>query len=105
MGFLMDGLDAEGYDRSYSDRVLVRRIVEYFKPQMRRILTVAAAVLLTSLASTLLTIFISRGIDQLQANPTQATMIRVAATGAGVACLCYLLNVIRRRFSTEDVGN
>src|SRR5258708_22451290 len=105
MGFLMDGLDAEGYDRSYSDRVLVRRIVEYSKPQMRRILTVAAAVLLTSLASTLLPIFISRGIDQLQANPTQATMLRVAATVAGLACLGYLFNFIRRWFSTEAVGN
>src|SRR5258708_38662255 len=97
MGFLMDGLDAEGYDRSYSDRVLVRRIVESFEPQMRRILTVAAAVLLTSLASTLLPIFLSRGIDQFQANPAQATMLRVAATGAGLAWLGHPVNFIRRR--------
>ncbi len=30
MGFILDGLDTENYDRSYSDRELVRRIVGYF---------------------------------------------------------------------------
>ena len=30
MGFLMDGLDAEGYDRTYSDRDLLSRIGAYF---------------------------------------------------------------------------
>src|SRR5258707_2599978 len=105
MGFLMDGLDAEGYDRSYSDRVLVRRIIRYFKPQMRRIMTVALAVLLTSLANTGLPIFISRGIDQLQANPTLENMLRLAATVTGLACLGYLFNFIRRWFSSEAVGN
>ncbi len=35
MGFIMDGLDAEDYDRSYSDRELVRRILRYFRPKLR----------------------------------------------------------------------
>ena len=35
MGFLMDGLDAESYDRSYDDRRLVERILKYFKPNRR----------------------------------------------------------------------
>ena len=33
MGFIMDGLDAEAYDRQYSDGYLVRRIASYFRPQ------------------------------------------------------------------------
>ena len=32
MGFVMGGLDAEDYDRHYSDRELLRRIGGYFKP-------------------------------------------------------------------------
>jgi hypothetical protein len=32
-GFVLDGLDAEAYDRSYSDKALVRRIAEYFRHQ------------------------------------------------------------------------
>lgn len=36
MGFIMDGLDAEEYDRSYTDGELVKRIIGYFKPQAGR---------------------------------------------------------------------
>ena len=32
MGFIMEGLDAEAYDRTYSDRQLVARIRDYFRP-------------------------------------------------------------------------
>ncbi len=32
MGFIMDGLDAEAYDREYSDRQLLKRIIGYFRP-------------------------------------------------------------------------
>src|SRR5437588_14062 len=66
MGFIMDGLEAEAYDREYSDKQLVQRIIQYFKPQMRRIMLVAVVVLLTALVDTGLPIVISRGIDQLQ---------------------------------------
>ena len=59
MGFLMDGLDAEAYDRKYTDRQLIRRISTYFKPETGRIAAVVTAVVLTSLANTALPIFIS----------------------------------------------
>ena len=32
MGFILDGLDTEAYDRNYSDRELLRRILGYFRP-------------------------------------------------------------------------
>ena len=34
MGFIMDGLDAEAYDRTYGDRALLRRILGYFRPKL-----------------------------------------------------------------------
>ena len=46
MGFIFDGLDAEAYDRRYSDRALVARVIGYFKPQLGRMLVVAVAVVL-----------------------------------------------------------
>jgi hypothetical protein len=49
MGFLMDGLDSEAYDRTYTDRQLVGRILRYFRPQARKMLIVAGAIVLTSL--------------------------------------------------------
>ena len=35
MGFIMDGLDAEAYDREYSDRQLLKRIIGYFRPHLQ----------------------------------------------------------------------
>jgi ATP-binding cassette subfamily B protein len=45
MGFFA-GLNDEKYDRQYTDRQLVRRIFEYFKPQTRRFVWVMALVVL-----------------------------------------------------------
>jgi len=50
MGFIMDGLESEAYDRNYPDRELVRRVLAYFKPHVRKLLLVAAAITLNSLA-------------------------------------------------------
>lgn len=47
MGFIMDGLDAEAYDRNYSDRQLIARIIGYFRPKLRIMLIVAALIVLT----------------------------------------------------------
>ena len=43
MGFIFDGLDAEAYDRRYTDRALVVRVIGYFKPEIGRMLLVAAS--------------------------------------------------------------
>ena len=48
MGFIMDGLAAEGYDREYSDAQLVRRIYRYFRPYVGTMLTVGLAVFLAA---------------------------------------------------------
>src|SRR5437763_17118719 len=77
MGFVMDGLEAEAYDRSYSDRDLLRRIGGYFRPALRAMLFVAALVVLNSVIDTALPIAISRGIDAL-ATHTLATPQRSA---------------------------
>ncbi len=50
MGFVLDGLDAEDYDRDYSDGALVGRILGYFRPQARKMAVVASVVVLGALA-------------------------------------------------------
>ena len=46
MGFILDGLDTEAYDRNYSDRELVIRIVGYFRPHARQMVLVALMLVL-----------------------------------------------------------
>ena len=52
MGFILDGLDTESYDRSYSDRYLISRLVGYFRPYTRQMLLVGLMLALNSLAGT-----------------------------------------------------
>ncbi len=65
MGFVMDGLDSEAYDRKYNDRDLVRRILTYFRPHRRTMAIVAGAIGLSSLVGTGVPLLISRGIDAI----------------------------------------
>src|SRR5215831_12674780 len=65
MGFIMDGLEAEAYDRTYSDSSLVARIIGYFRPKLPIMIFVAVLIILTSLLDTAFPILISRGIENL----------------------------------------
>ena len=46
MGFVMDGLDAEAYDKTYSDRELLRRVLGDFRPEAGRMAVISVAVLI-----------------------------------------------------------
>jgi len=51
-GLYLDGLETEAYDRNYSDRELIMRIVSYFKPYGRQMGVVGLMITLNSLAGT-----------------------------------------------------
>jgi ABC-type multidrug transport system fused ATPase/permease subunit len=105
MGFIMDGLDAESYDRSYRDRDLVKRIVAYFRPQAARIGVVAVAILLNSLVSTGLPIYISDVLDRLEIDPASINLILTALIITALGVAGWIFNFIRQRFQAEAVGN
>jgi len=65
MGFIMDGLDAEAYDRTYKDRQLIARIISYFRPKLGVMLFVAVLVVLNSSLDTAFPLLIAHSIDTL----------------------------------------
>jgi ATP-binding cassette subfamily B protein len=105
MGFIMDGLDAEAYDRQYTDSELVRRILVYFKPEAGRMVAVAVAVVLNSLSEVMLPIAISGYLDQLQQSPETFNPVWAAAVLGFVGSLAWIFNYIRQRLSAEAIGN
>ncbi|MCB9457845.1 MAG: ABC transporter ATP-binding protein [Anaerolineaceae bacterium] len=105
MGFIMDGLDAEEYDRQYSDRMLVRRILGYFRPQLPRMLAVATAIVLSSAVSTGLPIFISDGLDRLQTDTTTTTLLTILTIITLLGVLGWVFNAIRQWVTAAAVGN
>ena len=65
MGFIMEGLDAESYDRTYDDRGLVERILRYFKPNRRAMGLIVVMIVLNSAMDALLPVLISSTINQI----------------------------------------
>jgi len=66
MPFILDGLDSEDYDRSYSDRDLLRRIIGYFRPYRSQITLTSLMLTLNSAAGTAGPILISKALDLVQ---------------------------------------
>ncbi|HEX5417125.1 MAG TPA: ABC transporter ATP-binding protein [Chloroflexota bacterium] len=105
MGFFMDGLDPEAYDRTYSDRQLLGRIIGYFRPQTGVLLFVAGLIVLNSLSNIVLPVLVSRGIDGLgNAITVQAvTWLVGAILVAGV--LGWTTNFLRQWLTARLVGD
>ena len=105
MGFVLDGLEAEDYDRNYGDRALVRRILGYFRPQARTMIVVAAMVALASLVEAGVPIAVSRGVDALAGNPSLQLLLMIAGGVTVFGSLAWFFNYIRQSFSARAVGD
>lgn len=105
MGFIMDGLESESYDRSYSDLELVKRILGYFRPHLMKMLLVSAVVFLSSLANLALPIVVSAAIDQLQFSPEDFAPIGVSLLLAAIASVGWVANLARQWFAAQAVGD
>ncbi len=106
MGFIMDGLDAEAYDRAYSDRTLVARIIGYFRPKLGAMLIVAVMILLGSMLDTVLPVLIARGIDTLRATRSMTATIELLVAAILVSgALSWTCNYLRQRYTARAVGD
>ncbi len=105
MGFLMDGLDPEAYDRTYTDGQLVRRILGYFRPQAPKMAVVALTIVLTSLVDTGVPIVISRSLDRLQAGVAETALLALGGLIMLLGAVSWLFNAVRQRLSAEAVGD
>jgi ATP-binding cassette subfamily B protein len=105
MGFIMDGLDAEAYDRQYTDRQLVVRILDYFWPQTARILLVAAAITAAALLDVALPIYISNSLDQLPVAPALGHLLLIGGVIMLLGVLSWVFNYVRRAISARAVGD
>ncbi len=110
MGFIMDGLDAEAYDREYKDRQLLARIIRYFKPHLSIMSTIAVMIVLNSVMDAAFPFLIARSLDQLDGTadlnvtiwPRTAWLI-AAIFLSGV--LSWSFNFFRQKYTARTVGD
>jgi len=104
MPFILDGLETEDYDRSYSDRELLRRIGAYFRPHRPQMLLAALALALNSAAGTAGPILIARGLDLVAASPSVRALALISLGVTLLAVFAWGLNYLRTLASTRIVG-
>ena len=105
MGFILDGLENEAYDRNYSDRDLLRRVLGYFWPHRKRLVLVVVAITLNSLAASGGPILISAGIDLMARNPSNAAIALLAAGVLVLGAAAWVFNFVQQWFSARVVGD
>ncbi len=104
MGFFA-GLNAEKYDRQYSDRQLIGRIIAYFKPHVKRFTWVGVLVTAIAFTAASLPVVVSSIVDLIKAHPTLQSILLAGGAlfliGAGV----WGLNWARRALVVRAVGD
>lgn len=102
---LFGGLDQDRYDRQYSDGYLFRRLWDYLKPQRQRVWGIAITNLLVSLMLASLPILISAGVDALENNASDQTLMLLVGALGLTALLQYAGNWVERRLTGRMIGN
>ncbi len=105
MGFIMDGLEAEAYDRTYSDNRLIARIIGYFRPKLPLMIFVAALIILSSLLDTAFPILISYGIDAVVTSRTVQIIVLLIAAILIAGVLSWTCNFFRQWYTARSVGD
>jgi ABC-type multidrug transport system fused ATPase/permease subunit len=105
MPFILDGLDSEDYDRSYSDRDLLRRIIGYFRPYRSQIMLTSLMLTLNSIAGTAGPILISKALDLIQRDSSLRALLLLSLGVLMLGVFAWGFNFIRQVFAARIVGN
>ena len=103
MAPLMRGIDAEKYDRAYSDRDLVARIIGYFRPHRRKVLVIVVAISLMAALGALVPILIANSLTAGEVGARFPTMLAVLVLVAGVGT--WALAGIRRYLTAQVIAD
>lgn len=104
MGFF-SGLDTEGYDRQYTDRELVRRITQYFRPYTRQLLGIVTYLLLIALAGSATPILVSRAVTGFGVEITASRITWISGLIFLIGISTWTSNLFRRRMTVRVVGD
>ncbi len=99
------GLAAERYDRQYTDRQLVHRLIEYFSPFRKRLIELALIVLAITLVGLLTPILISTGVGQVGADPTTQAIFTLIGALLALNFVNWLSNLVRRRITARLISD
>jgi ATP-binding cassette subfamily B protein len=104
MGFFA-GLNAEKYDRQYTDRQLTERIVEYLQPHRRRLGWIAGLAIVLGIFGAALPVAVGLIVDSLADQPTLENISMVGVALVFLAFALWGLNWARRSLTVRVIGD
>lgn len=104
MGFFTN-LDPEAYQREYTDRQLIRRMTEYFRPHLNNL--VLASFLLTIIAATgaATPLILARSVDLIATAVSIQTILIVSLILLTAGIISWSANWLRRRITIRILGD
>lgn len=104
MGFFA-GLNDEKYDRQYTDRELTRRILDFFRTQVKRLVYSSITIIILAFIGAALPVVVSRMMDLLKEQPSLQAISLVGVTLMAVGVGLWGLNWLRRSLIVRAVGD
>jgi ATP-binding cassette subfamily B protein len=104
MGFF-SGLASEGYDRQYSDRDLLVRMGQYFRPYVRQLAVVSFLLLLLAATGAASPVIVSRGVDALEGQFTTHALALISGAIFAIDVFNWGSNWLRRRLTVRVIGD
>jgi len=99
------GLESEEYDRVYRDRDLFRRILSYFRTQIKPMITVIIFMTAYSIASAFVPILSANIINFLMIPGNSVFIILVISVIFILNLLSYVFNYFLMKYSARTIGN
>ena len=104
MGFF-GNLDSESYDRKYTDRQLIQRMINYFKNYFRRLLILSGLILFIGITGAAGPLLLGWGVDLVRNDPSTATVLRLFGVILTANILSWSANWLRRRITVRLVAD
>lgn len=103
MAAMMRGLDAEAYDREYTDRELVDRIIAYFSLYRRRSIIVIISVILLAILGAAPPIIVAQGVALMEGQSDALVATALVASIFFVGVATWGINWVRRLFTVKVI--
>jgi ATP-binding cassette subfamily B protein len=104
MGFF-SGMTTEAYDRTYSDRDLVKRILHYFRPYMKQLLWTGFYLIIIAVAAAGIPIYVSQSLDEVGESVSFEFILIFAVVVFALGFAIWLANWARRRLLARVIGD
>jgi ATP-binding cassette subfamily B protein len=103
---IMQGLEADKYDRQYTDKYLFGRIIHYLGRYRRKVILVIGGFIAISVVGALRPILIAAGVSVLDTETNSSSSITLIIGALLVAAVTeYFANWVRRLLSSQVIGS